>query len=48
MTSDTIDCLLLGSNASKKMLGDPRDQKLVVSLLQNSLDTDPSKSNRND
>ena len=44
MTNDTINFPLLGFNAIKKMLEDPRDQKLVVSLLQNSLDTDLSKT----
>ena len=31
-------------NGNKKMKEDLRDQKLIVSLLQNSLDTDASKT----
>lgn len=44
VTSDTIDCPLPSFSTTKKLLEDPRDQKLVASLLQNSLDTDTSKT----
>ena len=44
VTSDIIDCPLLGFNAMKNMLEDPRDQNLVVSLLQDSLDADVVKT----
>lgn len=42
--NDTIDCSLLGFNAMKNMLEDSRDQNLLVSLLQNSLDKDAVKT----
>lgn len=44
MTSETIDCPLVGFNVIKKMLENPRDKKLLVGLLQNSLDTDASNT----
>lgn len=40
----TLDFLILGFNRIKKMLEDPKDRRLVVKLLQNSLDADMSKS----
>ena len=40
----TLDCPLAGFSMTKKLLKDPRDQKLGASLLQNSLDTDTSKT----
>ena len=42
--NDTIDCPLLGFNAMNNMLEDSRDQNLLVSLLQNSLDKDAVKT----
>lgn len=39
MTKSIIDCPILRFNATKKMLEDPKDQKLVVRLLPNILDT---------
>ena len=42
--NDTIDCPLLGFNTMKNMLEDSRDQNLLVSLLQNSLDKDAVKT----
>ena len=45
MVSGTIDyCPLLVSNSIKNMLEDLRDQKVDVSLLQNSLYTDAPKT----
>ena len=48
MISETIDCPLVGFNAIEKIFEDPRDKKLLVSLLKNALGTDASKNKRND